>query len=447
MAYLAERLVDEAARVTGIDRIELRATQSPRPRTHSRTRPRPARPMTAAIRKACSRRPWRKPTGTISSVGALRRRRAGDCAASAAPTFIEPSGGVGQEEIAIRFDAAGGMQLYTIVGPSGQGHETVFPDLVAEILGLAAENDHAALQRPRRARRWLGTGSFGSRSLISHGGALSVGAREVIRNGTGIGGEGARGRRRRSRVRARPLPRAGHRPLRSASTSWRASMPATGAHPLDAVAKINTSAAFPSGAHVAEVEIDPDTGALELVRYVAVDDCGQVYNHVLVEAQLHGGLVQGIGQILGEQCVYDRDTGQLLTGTFMDYYMPRADCAAGALAARPLRFPRRAIRLAPREPAKPARPGPFRPSPMRSWTRSRRSGFISWTCPTRRTGFGRRSNGPDNRSRTQTVRKAAAGARRTIGERQGWSTIRTFLAESLAVAGDPSIPWDPSQAR
>ena len=99
-----------------------------------------------------------------------------------------------------------------------------------------------------------------------------------------------------------------------------------GAHPLDTVAKINTSAAFPSGAHVAEVEIDPDTGAMEVVSYVAVDDCGKVYNHTLVEAQLHGGLMQGIGQVLGEHCVYDRDTGQLLTGTFMDYFMPRADC-------------------------------------------------------------------------------------------------------------------------
>src|SRR4029453_11489922 len=87
-------------------------------------------------------------------------------------------------------------------------------------------------------------------------------------------------------------------------------------HPLDVVAKINTASAFPSGAHVAEVEIDAETGALDVVSYLAVDDCGKIYNHAIVEGQLHGGLMQGIGQILGEHCVYDRDTGQLLTGTF-----------------------------------------------------------------------------------------------------------------------------------
>src|SRR5262249_14444504 len=96
-------------------------------------------------------------------------------------------------------------------------------------------------------------------------------------------------------------------------------------HPLDTVAKISTAAAFPSGAHVAEGESDPATGAVRIVHYVGVDDCGTVLNHVLVEGQLHGGLMQGLGQVLGEHCVYDRESGQLMTGTFMDYFMPRAD--------------------------------------------------------------------------------------------------------------------------
>jgi aerobic carbon-monoxide dehydrogenase large subunit len=111
-------------------------------------------------------------------------------------------------------------------------------------------------------------------------------------------------------------------------------------HPLDTVAKINTAGAFPSGAHIAEVEIDPDTGTVELLSYVAVDDCGRVVNHTLVEGQLHGGVMQGIGQILGEHCVYDRDTGQFMTGTFMDYYMPRADALpALTLQHRPIPSP------------------------------------------------------------------------------------------------------------
>ena len=96
-------------------------------------------------------------------------------------------------------------------------------------------------------------------------------------------------------------------------------------HPLDTNAELDTATAFPSGAHVAEVEIDPETGSVEIVSYVAVDDCGNVINHAIVEGQLHGGLMQGIGQVLGEHIVYDPDTGQLLSGTFMDYFMPRAD--------------------------------------------------------------------------------------------------------------------------
>jgi carbon-monoxide dehydrogenase large subunit len=81
---------------------------------------------------------------------------------------------------------------------------------------------------------------------------------------------------------------------------------------------------FPGGSHVAEVELDPETGVIDLIKYVAVDDCGTLIDHTMVEGQLIGGIVQGISQVLGEAAHYDRD-GQLLTATFMDYYMPRAD--------------------------------------------------------------------------------------------------------------------------
>jgi carbon-monoxide dehydrogenase large subunit len=93
---------------------------------------------------------------------------------------------------------------------------------------------------------------------------------------------------------------------------------------LDTQESMATVTAFPGGAHVAEVEIDPDTGVIEMVNYVAVDDCGRILNHVLLDGQLHGGIVQGIGQVLAEQVVYDAG-GQLLTGTFMDYAMPRSE--------------------------------------------------------------------------------------------------------------------------
>ena len=97
------------------------------------------------------------------------------------------------------------------------------------------------------------------------------------------------------------------------------------AHPLDTNLMFDIAFAYPSGAHIAEVEIDPATGASRIVNYVAADDCGNIINHTLVEGQLHGGLMQGIGQVFGEHIAYDPGTGQLLSGSFMDYFMPRAE--------------------------------------------------------------------------------------------------------------------------
>jgi carbon-monoxide dehydrogenase large subunit len=94
---------------------------------------------------------------------------------------------------------------------------------------------------------------------------------------------------------------------------------------LDTRAEVETLQSFPNGCHVAEVEIDPETGHVRIVNYVAVDDCGTVLNHALVEGQVLGGLAQGIGQALLEEVFYAPDSGQLVTGTFNDYAMPRAD--------------------------------------------------------------------------------------------------------------------------
>ena len=95
-------------------------------------------------------------------------------------------------------------------------------------------------------------------------------------------------------------------------------------HPLNVIAEASIAATFPNGCHIAEVEIDPDTGVSEIVAYTASDDCGTVINHAIVEGQVHGGVAMGYGQVFGEQTVYDRDSGQLLSGSFSDYAMPRA---------------------------------------------------------------------------------------------------------------------------
>src|SRR5438876_2180986 len=101
------------------------------------------------------------------------------------------------------------------------------------------------------------------------------------------------------------------------------------ANALDVKTEGKFGVTFPNGCHVAEVEIEPETGIAEIVRFTAVDDAGNIVNHPIVEGQMQGGITQGAGQVFGEQAVYDPDTGQLLTGSFMDYPMPRAGLVEG----------------------------------------------------------------------------------------------------------------------
>ena len=104
-------------------------------------------------------------------------------------------------------------------------------------------------------------------------------------------------------------------------------------HPLDTTAELPITRVFPSGAHVAEVEIDRATGSVSVVDYTAIEDIGNVINHTLAAGQLHGGVVQGAGQVFGENCLYDAENGQLIAGSFMDYVMPRADLIPSFRAA------------------------------------------------------------------------------------------------------------------
>ena len=337
VAYLWERLVDEAARVTGIDRIELRrrnllakaAFPYKTPVGSSYDSADPAGLLDMALEKTDwagfpARRANAKARGKLAGIG---------CA-----MFIEPSGSVGQESIAITFGADGRPTLYSLAGPSGQGYETVYPEIVAKILGL--DPDTLTLRSSDPSGPALtGTGSFGSRSLISHGAALHHGALEVVEKGKALAAQHFEAspadiafEHGRYKVRGTDLG-IGLDELARKHASVRP-------HPLDTATKISVSAAFPSGAHISEVEIDPETGIVEIVRYTAVDDCGVIYNHQIVEGQLLGGLMQGIGQVMGEHCIYDADSGQLLTGSYMDYIMPRAGILGRvALHDRPVPSP------------------------------------------------------------------------------------------------------------
>ncbi len=325
VAYLWERLVEQAAAVTGIDSLKLRRLNFLRktmfpmrtPTNSNYDSADPARLMTTALQAA----DW---------AGFARRRRDsrkhGKLRGIGLAMFLEPSGGMGKEQVEIRVGTDGRLALYSNAGPSGQGHETVFPDLVANVLGIPADrielryNDVAA-------PKMVGTGSFGSRSLISHGAALQAAAKEIVEKGRTLAAE-------EFEVAAADVV-FDHGLYAVAGTDLKMTLQSllerkwsAPAHPLDTNTSIDLATAFPSGAHVAEVEIDPQTGQLALLNYVAADDCGTIFNHTLVEGQLHGGLMQGIGQAIGEHIAYEPATGQLLSGSFMDYFMPRAENAA-----------------------------------------------------------------------------------------------------------------------
>ena len=323
VSYLVERLVDEAAAEMGLDRVELRRRN-------------------LITREAF---PYKNPIGveydTGDPVGLIdkaaqfsdwagfekRRKEAaqrGKLRGISCCVFIEPAGGGGapKEEVAIKFGSSGNPTLYTLSGDSGQGHETAFPEVVAEILGLEAETITLRASDPD-GPKLIGDGTIGSRSLMSHGSALLYTAKEVVRKGKELAAKHleaaaddidfASGT---YRVRGTDLS------VTLADIAKRFDVP--GANPLDSQESAPQGRSFPSGAHVCEVEIDPETGMIEVPLYIGVDDCGRVINHTLVEGQMHGGIMQGLGEVIYEECIYD-DNGQLLTGSFMDYAMPRAD--------------------------------------------------------------------------------------------------------------------------
>ena len=330
VSYITERLVAEASRVTGIDPVEIRRRN--------------------VIAKELF--PYKTPLGTPLDSGdppglltelaaaadiagyAQRReasKRRGKLRGLGVAMFIEPSGGGGpKEEVAIKFGTNGDASIYSQVGPSGQGNETAYPEIVAGVFGIDPERVNMPVGDQQIAPL-VGMGSIGSRSAMSHGSAFLIAARDVVKKGMELAAKDLE-------VSASDIVfeegtyKVAGTDLSVGFSEIARKYGASPEKPLDVKAHIPSPMAFPSGAHVCEVEIDPDTGVLDLVSYVAVDDCGNQINPTIVAGQVHGGIMQGIGQAIGEHCVYDPETGQLLSGSFMDYFMPHAfDLPAMAL--------------------------------------------------------------------------------------------------------------------
>ena len=349
MAYAVERLVDEAAAILDQDRLALRR-RNLIPADAFPYRLPTGGPMAAdydsgdypglldAATEAADWAGFEARRAEAAARGRLRGIGVG--------VFVEPSGGVvPRDEVAITFGQDGGIRVHNVTHSSGQGHETVFPEIVAGVLGVDPagitlhQGEHGG---EHGGPALFGGGAFASRSMLSHGAASAVAAQEVVRKGLALASDALEAAASDIEYQTGAY--------RIAGTDRRVTLlelarPSEGQEsgPLDTTTALPSSRAYPSGAHVAEVEIDPETGTVSLERYVAVDDCGVVLNHTLLDGQIMGGIAQGLGQVLGEQCVYDAD-GQLLSGSFMDYAMPHAEALRGiTLHERPVPSPNNAL--------------------------------------------------------------------------------------------------------
>ncbi len=239
-------------------------------------------------------------------------------------------GGVGQWESAqIRFNPTGSVTLYTGSHSHGQGHETSFAQVVSDHLGVPIEN--VEVVHGDTGVVPFGMGTYGSRSMPVGGAAIVTAANKIIEKGKKIAAHLMEAALDDIEYQPGTFSVAGtDKSVSMAEVAFAAYVPHN--YPEDLEPGLDENGfydplnfTFPSGTHIAEVEIDPDTGVVDLVDWVAVDDFGTIINPMIVEGQVHGGIAQGVGQAMLEGCVYDDETGQLLTGSYLDYCMPRAD--------------------------------------------------------------------------------------------------------------------------
>ena len=326
--YFLELLIDKAAIETGIDRIELRRRNLVRPDQMPFETPvgltYDSGDFEAIMDEAMAR---------ADTAGFARRRRASEASGKLrglgiAP-YLETTAAPGTELADIRFEADGTVTLVTGTCDFGMGHATPFAQVLSDKLGVPFERIRMIQHDSDEMSPGAG-GSGGSRSAIASSGAILEAGEAVIERGRKIAGhlleaavediEFAGGV-----FRVAGTDRSKDIMSLAAEARRNPALPEDLSDGLDAKCSHDTSPiSFPNGCHVCEVEIDPDTGETAVDRYTVVDDFGTVLNPPIVEGQVHGGIAQGLGQVLLENTVYD-DDGQLVTGSYMDYAMPRAD--------------------------------------------------------------------------------------------------------------------------
>ena len=323
--YLIERLIDKAAQAMNIDPAELRLRNFIPPSAMPYKTPNgpvyDSGEFEQVLKKAQALADW-------NGFPARRKtsERNGKLRGIGIGCFLEVAGGILDETVDLRFEPDGKVALRIGVQAMGQGHLSTFVPLVAQKLGI--DRQSIRLIQGDSDEVPAGTPSVASRSIMMAGSATTIACDQAIEKGRRGAAEifetdvndidFSEGEFRvtgtdrmisildlaaRMRVTATPKDLSGG---------------------LDSVAKfVSPQMSFPNGCHICEVEIDPETGVVAVVAYTAVDDVGNLLNKTIVEGQIHGGVAQGMGQVLGEHVIYG-DDGQLLTASFMDYFMPRA---------------------------------------------------------------------------------------------------------------------------
>src|SRR6266404_5606220 len=319
--YIMERLVDQAARELRLDPAELRKQNLIRPDTFPYE----------------TRTGWTYDTGNYAAAMAkcqaladwdgyaerrARSEAAGKCRGRGIVYYVDNTG-VFNERIELRFDPSGEVTVVAGTLSHGQGHETTYAQMVADWLGVPEDKIHLAQADTDEVA--IGRGTYASRSMMVGGSALRAAADEVIERG--------------KRFAAHFMEADAADIIFSEANFTIAGTDRT--MPLEQIAQMSfipvgipsdlgvglqgagafsaDVPSFPNGCHICEVEVDPETGAVALDRYAVVDDVGTVVNPLLAQGQIHGGVVQGVGQAMVEEIVYDRDSGQLLAGSLMDY--------------------------------------------------------------------------------------------------------------------------------
>ena len=325
--YVIERMFDEAAREMDIDPTELRARNMIAP---------DSMPVKTALGLTYDCGEFAKNQASVLEMADYNRfsarrddaRARGKLRGIGTANPIERSASPSPDYAEIRFSTDGTVSILMGTKSQGQGHETVYKQIVHERLGLDPARMRVIDGDTDRVA--FGIGTMGSRSTVIGGSALFFAAEKIIEKATKIAAhmleasdvdvefaEGAFTVAGTDRsVTLTDVAKASFTPARLPK----------GIEPglFESATFAPDDDTYPNGSHVCEVEIDPETGETDLVGYWVVDDVGVMVNPVIVKGQIHGGIAQGVGQALGEQVAYDPESGQLLSGSFMDYRMPRA---------------------------------------------------------------------------------------------------------------------------